>query len=246
MKNEILNDFRHPKVINLEGNFKDNIQPKQHNQDQWSPYELNGGNIVAVLQDDVAVIAGDTRITRNYSILKRDSTKIHRLTNDTWILTAGMFADTINLWKILDENIKLYELTYERTPSSRIIANYLAKILYQKRTFPYYTFNTIVGFNSEGKAELWSYDAIGSYDQAQYASQGSSNQMILPFLDSQFKAYHDKIKPKHQTPDHLVEVVVDAFQSTAERDIACGDEIELIVIKAGQVMSEKRIPLRKD
>ena len=244
--NEILNEFKHPKVISLQGRLQDNLPARQHHSDQWSPYELNGGNVIAVLQDDIAVIAGDTRISRGYSILKRDGSKLHQLTKDTWILTAGMYADSINLWKILDENIKLYEMTYERTPSSRIIANYLAKVLYQKRFFPYYTFNTIVGVNDEGKAELWSYDAIGSFDQAQYASQGSSNDMILPFLDNQFKAYHSIQKPGKKSPEELVEIVIDAFQSTAERDTACGDGIELIVMKGGQTMAHKVYPLRRD
>lgn len=70
----------------------------------------------------------------------------------------------INLWKLLDEQIKLYEMNMESVPSSKAIASMLSKILYEKRFFPYYTFNTIIGFGKDGKSELWSYDAIGSFD----------------------------------------------------------------------------------
>jgi 20S proteasome subunit beta 6 len=95
------NHFGHPTEIHLEKNNR-GIQ-KVHEKNQWSPYELNGGNIMALAMDDFAVFAADTRLSRGYSILHRDTTKVHRLTHDTYILTAGMYADTINLWKILDE-----------------------------------------------------------------------------------------------------------------------------------------------
>ena len=245
--NEMLNDFMQPKLMCLQGNIKDAL-PKvnQHHGNQWSPYELNGGNIIGFVQDDFAVIAGDTRLSRGFSILKRDSSKIHKLTNDTWICTGGMFADTINLWKLLDERIKLYELNLEKVPTSSAIAAMLSKILYEKRYFPFYTFNTLVGFNDQGKSELWSYDAIGSYDQFMYSSQGSANDMIYPLLDNQFKPYNSIKKPAPHHPDQVVEIVVDAFQSTAERDITCGDGVEVLVLKKGQIMMHKTFPLRAD
>ena len=243
--NSILNDFKQPRIISLQGKLEEAL-PKQHQQNQWSPYELNGGNIVAVVQDDIAVLAGDTRISRGYSILKRDGTKIHQLTQDTWILTGGMYADMINLWKLLDEQIKLYQVDFERIPSSNTIASLLSRILYRKRNFPYYTFNTVIGFNKEGNAELWSYDAIGSFDKSNYGAQGSNNDMILPLLDSQFKGYHSKHHNPKKSPEELVEIVIDVFTSTAERDITCGDGVEVVVLKKGTLMSKKIYPLRKD
>lgn len=57
---------------------------------------------MALARDDFAVFAADTRMSRGYSILHRDITKVHKLTEDTYLLTAGMYADTINLWQILD------------------------------------------------------------------------------------------------------------------------------------------------
>jgi 20S proteasome subunit beta 6 len=245
--NQLLNDFMQPKVISVQGQLSDNLPKinKVHGND-WSPYELNGGNIIGFVQDDFAVIAGDTRISRGFSILKRNSSKIHRLTKDTWICTGGMYADTINLWKLLDERIKLYELNLEKTPTSAAIAAMLSKILYEKRFFPFYTFNTLVGFGPDGKSELWSYDAIGSYDQFMYSSQGSANDMILPLLDNQFNPYNSIKKPAPHHPDQVVEILVDAFQSTAERDITCGDGVEVYVLKKGTVLMHKVFPLRSD
>ena len=243
--NELLNDFMQPKVISLQGPLRENL-PKQHHKDEWSPYELNGGNVIGFVQDDFAVLAGDTRLSRGFSILKRNSSKIHRLTADTWILSGGMYADVINLWKLLDERIKLYELTLEKTPASRVIASMLSKVLYEKRFFPFYTPNILIGFNEHGKAELWSYDVIGSYDQPMYSSQGAASDLIIPLLDNQFNPYNSIKKPTAKHPDQTVEIIVDAFQSTAERDITCGDNVEVLVVKKGTVLSHKEYPLRRD
>lgn len=48
------------------------------------------------------IFGADKRVSRGYSILHRNISKIHKLTDETYILSAGMYADTINLWKKLD------------------------------------------------------------------------------------------------------------------------------------------------
>lgn len=108
------------------------------------------------------MFGADTRISRGYTILHRDITKIHKLTDETYILTSGMYADALNLWKKLDQHIELYKLNNGKTLSSKSIASLLSRILYEKRFFPFYTFNIIVG-NIDGRATSWGYDAIGSY-----------------------------------------------------------------------------------
>lgn len=72
-----------------------------------------------------------------------------------------MFADTINLWKKLDRMIELYELNNNKSLTSKEIAYLLSKVLYEKRFFPFYTFNIVVG-NIDGEAAAWNYDAIGT------------------------------------------------------------------------------------
>lgn len=222
--------------------------PRQHRRkdDGWSPYELNGGNVLAYAHKDLLVLACDTRLSRGFSILKRDATKIHRLTEHTYILSAGMYADYTNLWKILDERIKLYRLNLEKAPTTSAIAAMLAKILYEKRFFPFYAFNIIAGLDDSGDYVVYSYDAVGSYDKHEIRTLGDSSDMIQPFLDNQFTAYNSIQKPAPKTPEEIIEIVVDAFQCAAERDITCKDGVEVMAFKHGTQFMDKLFPLRKD
>lgn len=67
--------------------------PTQLARNQWSPYEDNGGTVAVVVGEGCVVLAGDTRISRGYSILKRNVTKMHQLSENCWILSSGMYAD---------------------------------------------------------------------------------------------------------------------------------------------------------
>lgn len=243
----LLNEFHHPKVISLQGALPETLrQPVQHHESGFNPYELNGGNCVAVVQDNVAVIAADTRLSRGFSILKRDGTKIHKLNDSTYILSAGAYADVINLWKILDQRIELFELNHGEKMSSSAVASMLSRLLYERRFFPYYTFNIVVGFNEQGEALLWNYDAVGNYERRNHSSSGNANDLMEPLLDNQLDSYNAVKKPRKKHADELVELVVDVFQSTAERDITCGDSVEVIVLKEGHVMLSRHYPLRFD
>jgi len=48
----------------------------------------------------------------------------------------------------------------------------LGRILYEKRFFPFYTFNIVVG-HENGKGMVWGYDAVGSYGNRNVQSVGN-------------------------------------------------------------------------
>lgn len=243
--NQDLDHFKHPRTMNLTSN--DTAPISCHGKGQWSPYEINGGNVLGFVKGDLMILAGDTRISRSYSILKRDATKIHKLTEDTYILSAGMYADYTNLWKIMDERIKLYQLNLEKIPTTSAISAMLSKILYEKRFFPFYAFNIVAGYNKVTREyDLYSYDAVGSYDKHQVSALGNANDMIQPLLDNQFEAYNSIQKPETKHAEEIVEIIVDAFQSAAERDITCKDGLEVLAFKNGQMVMDKVFPLRRD
>lgn len=105
----------------------------------------------------------------------------------------------------------------------------------------------MAGLDKDGKGVVYGYDAIGSYGSDRALAQGSGAHMILPFLDSEVIGYND---PKHSqkpplTVDRAVELVELAFKSAAERDIATGDKLEILVVTRDGSRKEWR-QLRRD
>jgi 20S proteasome subunit beta 6 len=129
--------------------------------------------------------------------------------------------------------------------------------LYGKRFFPYYTFNLLVGLDSNGQPQVYGYDAIGSYDKAPYGCQGSGKSLMMGVLDNQFQRkfsfsslifleynnIHKKIPTKQE---EVQTILVDAFQSAAERDIYTGDNCEVLVLRLGKEPESSSFKLRYD
>lgn len=122
----------------------------------------------------------------------------------------------------------------------------LAKTLYSKRFFPFYTFNLLAGLTPEGEPRVYGYDAIGSYDVCPYAVQGSGQQLMIALLDNQFQQYHQIQKNIPKKADDICKILVDAFQSAAERDIYTGDRVDVVILRKGQEPEHKSFKIRSD
>lgn len=47
-------------------------------------------------------------------------------------------------------------------------------------------------------------------------------------------------------PEEVIDMIVDVFNGVAERDITCGDNLEIFVLRQGHVVAKKIVPLRSD
>lgn len=143
-----------------------------------------------------------------------------------------MFAEFCELKKVIHAKLEAYDYKIEREPSTESIAHLLSKTLYQRRFFPFYTFNLVGGLDRNGRGVIYGYDAIGSYDSGIALAQGSGAHMILPLLDAETIGYnnpdHDKKPPL--TEEGAVNLIERAFKAAAERDIYTGDKLEIIVL----------------
>jgi hypothetical protein len=71
--------------------------PTQH---RFQPYEDNGGTTIGISGKDFAILGSDSRLSRGYSILCRDSAKQIQLTDNCVLVSAGMKADRDTLHKV--------------------------------------------------------------------------------------------------------------------------------------------------
>lgn len=230
------------------GNFPDySTTPQQH---QFSPYADNGGSVVAIGGDGFAVIGADTRLSTGFSIYTRKQNKLFHLSDATVLGCAGCWCDTLTLTRVLAARMQMYEQEHNKTMQTGAVAQMLSTMLYNKRFFPYYISNVLVGLDAEGKGCVYSYDPIGHCERAEYRAGGSAGALLQPLLDNQVGLKNQQLVGGGEGPkltlEKALKVLKDVFISAAERDIYTGDSITINIITREEGIREETFQLRKD
>ncbi len=152
---------------------------------EFDPYVDNKGTIVGVAGKDYYVIAADSRLPDGYFIRSRTITRLFELEGEAPLVlaTAGCWSDSIALVKVLNSDIQRYEWENRIPMSVNALAHLLASTLFSRRTFPYYTFCAIAGFDKEGLGALFRYDAVGSFERLRAVCVGNGEAFLQPILD---------------------------------------------------------------
>lgn len=220
---------------------------REHHGSRWSPYEMNGGTVLGIAGEDFAVLAADTRLVEDYSILSRDVSKVKVLTDQCVVGTGGCYTDVFTLHKVLGLRAEMYRHDHGGDMSATALAQMLANTLYGRRFFPYYAFNVVAGIDPKtGQGAVFTYDAVGSYERVEYAAQGAGQKLIIPLLDD-IVGKRNRTDAKVPLSAHeAAEICKEAFITAGERDINTGDAIEIFTITRGGKVSMERFELKKD
>ncbi|ORC84843.1 putative proteasome beta 6 subunit, putative,20S proteasome beta 6 subunit [Trypanosoma theileri] len=218
---------------------------KEH---QWSPYADNGGTIAAIAGSNYVILGGDTRLNGDFCIHTRnDPSKLFQLTDRVFLASTGMQADRLQLQQMLKYRIQWYQYNNGgKVPSIKAIAKLTSTMLYQRRFFPYYTFNMIVGLNEKGEGVCYSYDPVGSTEPFRYGTCGSASSFVEPLMDCLLTRQHMvQQAPADLSLTEVLEMLKNAFTGAAERDIFTGDAVRFYIITSEGVRTEL-FELRKD
>ena len=221
---------------------------------RFSPYDWNGGSVVAVAGEDFVVLAADTRLATGYNIKSRNISRIHRISQNCFVGCGGCFADTIALYHTLSARATIYRHQHGTEMKTVAAAQLLSNTLYQRRFFPIYALAVVAGLDDEGKGYCAGYDAVGSYIRSRegYQANGGAASIIMPILDNVFGSgnagYSSGPKPpRPYTVEETIEIIKSAFIAAGEREIMLGDSVEIHVMRKGQEQTQKIIfELKKD
>jgi len=216
-----------------------------HEHGQWSPYDFNGGTVLAIAGDDFVLLAADTRLSTGYSILSRDESKVYKLGDKTMLGCPGSFNDVVQLRGELNIRAQMYEHANGRPMTTESLAQLTSNTLYYRRFFPYYAFCIVAGLDVDGKGAVYSYDAIGSYQRLSRAAMGSGGHLMIPLLDNLVE-HQLRTDPKPKlTLQMTKEIMKDAFVTAGERDIYTGDTLQMYAMTKDGIQLEE-FELKKD
>ncbi|KAJ2944184.1 hypothetical protein O0L34_g18162 [Tuta absoluta] len=212
----------------------------------FTPYNDNGGSVVAIAGDDFAVIGADTRLSTGYSIFTRGQKRLFRLTDKMVLGVTGCWCDALALTRLLSARIQMYLYEHNKTMSTPAAAQMLSTVLYYKRFFPYVVNSVLAGLDDDGKGCVYSYDYVGHCESSKFCAAGSSGAQLQPLLDNQIAMSNQQNAIETPiTQERAVTLLKDSFIGAAERDMYTGDYIYILKITANGIQEEK-FELRKD
>jgi len=221
-------------------------QLKEDTKEQsWSPYFSNEGTALGVAGKDFAIIAGDTRMSRGYSIASRKVPKCCVLTDKVVLGSSGMQAEATTLRKVLNYKMVMYQHKHNKQMGVAAAAQMLSNTLYYKRFFPYYAFNVLGGVDEEGHGHIYGYDAVGSFQRIPYGVAGSGSALVTSLFDNQFGFLTQQKNKKDLSLEETLDLVRDAFTCCGERDIYTGDSVDIHIITKDGIRHETFL-LKKD
>lgn len=215
---------------------------------QWSPYTDNGGTVAAVAGKGFVIVAGDTRLNGDFCFHTRnDGSKLYQLTDKTILASTGMQGDRLQLQQVLKYRLQWYKYNNGmKTPSTNAIQQLLSTTLYQRRFFPYYTFNIIAGLNEKGDGVCYSYDAVGCTEPLNYGTTGTAHTFMEPLMDCLIRRENMVGQaPAEMTVDETLQLMKNAFTGAGERDINTGDSVTFLILTP-EGLREESMKLRAD
>ncbi|RLE58417.1 MAG: proteasome endopeptidase complex, archaeal, beta subunit [Thermoprotei archaeon] len=187
------------------------------------------GTTVGIKTSDGVVLAAEKRVAYGFYLMSRAGKKVFRILDRMGVASAGLMADMQTLSRMLEAEMKLYELDSGMSPTVWTAAKLLSAILYKRRHSPYYA-EVIVGGLDETGAHLYSLDPIGAIIEEDYVAVGSGARLAISVIETVYS--------KDMKIDEAEKLAIKAIDSALKRDIASGDGIDVLVIMKDNVVEK--------
>lgn len=171
--------------------------------------------------NDGIILAAERRLSYGGFVLSRSAKKVFKI-GRFGIAGAGIIGDIQTLIRIMNMEIKYYEMYNNKPISVRSAAKLLSVILYQYKWTPFISELLFGGIDEDGP-KLFVLDPIGSLIEDNYAAVGSGARIAVGVLEAEYDPNISLDKGK--------EIVVKAIKAAIERDTTSGDGIDILTIR---------------
>jgi len=190
---------------------------------------------VALRAKDGVVIAADRRMSYGGFIISRNIKKVYRISDRIALAVTGFYGDMSGLVRMLDVEVRYYEVTTERPMGLRAVAKLLSNLLYSYRITPLYVEAIVGGIDVDGKPKIYVLDPVGAITEEEFAATGSGATIALGVIETSYK------------PDISLEeaerIAEAAMRAAISRDAGSGDAIDLVSVSLNGI-KERSVKLK--
>ena len=182
---------------------------------------LKGTTTIGVVCKDGVILASDTRVTMGFYVAHKFGKKVYKIDDHMGMTIAGTVADAQRVVDILSANARLYKITLNRPMPIASAARLVANLLFSARYVPLATQVLVGGLDDKGP-HVYNLDPYGSLTEEKSVSTGSGSPVAYGILEDKYK--------EGMTVAELLPTVVKAVNAAMKRDVASGNNYNIIVI----------------
>jgi proteasome beta subunit len=186
------------------------------------PETMKGTTTMGLTFEGGVVLATEKRATMGYMVASKKAKKVYKIADRIGMTTAGGVGDAQQLARIVTVEASLYQVRRGRRMTVAAVSTLLSNYLNSNRYFPYYV-QLLVGGVDETGPSIFSVDALGGASrEEELVATGSGSPMAYGVLE-------DRYRPKMPEKE-AVDLAIRALTSAMRRDIASGEDINVVVI----------------
>jgi proteasome beta subunit len=195
---------------------------------------LQGATVVGLVCSDGVVLAAEKRVSWGRMVMSRAGKKVFRVTPNMGLAFAGLVSDMQAMTREATAYANLFRLENNRPIAVKAMAKLISNMLFQRRLMPLLMETLVGGVDGEGPA-LYSMDPVGSLIPDKFITAGSGAPIAMGLLEAQYSEEMDL--------EAGGELALNAIRSAVARDVASGDGVDMLLIRA-EGIEERYFPMK--
>jgi len=189
---------------------------------ELSQETMKGTTTIGLVFKDGVILASERRATMGNLVASKKAKKVYQIADRIGMTTAGGVGDAQQLARIITVECSLYQIRRGRPISVGAASTLLSNYLNQNRFYPFFV-QLLVGGVDETGPSVYSVDALGGATrEEEIVATGSGSPMAYGVLEDRYRADLGE--------QEAVDLAVRALRAAMRRDIASGEDINVVVI----------------
>ncbi|ALU11782.1 proteasome subunit beta [Ignicoccus islandicus DSM 13165] len=184
-----------------------------------------GATAVGIKLSDAVVLAAEKRMSYGGFVMSKSMKKVFKIGNRMGMACAGLYADMQTISRIVELEVKRYELNVRKEMKVRSAARFLGVLLYSYKMFPLLTETVFGGIDSSGP-HIFVLDPVGSVVEEKYAAAGSGAPLAIALLEREYR--------EDMSVQDAKNLAIDSIRVASSRDSLSGDGVDVLIIKKGE------------